>query len=219
MSLQLWLSFVAVAAFLVMSPGPNGVLVLKTLGAHGYSASLMNILGLFCATFCHGALVLLGLSALLLHLPGAFLALKILGALYLFYLGVKLLKKYFRPAQAAPPRKRFSGGFQAGFGAFWLEGFLTQILNPNVSAFYLAVFPSFIPFGSPDAVVQTLLLNATHAVIIALWFILLAGFSAKLAPKIRGRQLGRTLNGLAGLGMIYFAMMVLWIEPPHIPAV
>ena len=88
---------------LVMSLGPNGIIILKILGQNGYKPALVAVFGLFCATFMHGLFVMFGLFALLIHIPQAFTTIKVIGALYLFYLGIKSLKQCFK--QQVPKNK------------------------------------------------------------------------------------------------------------------
>ena len=72
------LAFSLIALLLVVSPGPNGVLILKTASSKGRNPSILNILGLTTATFFHGALSIFGLSALLMQSAELFLIIKIL---------------------------------------------------------------------------------------------------------------------------------------------
>lgn len=208
-----WLAFTFMATLIVISPGPNGVIVLKTLGQYGYKPTLATILGLFCATFMHGLFVLFGLSALLIYVPQAFIAIKIMGALYLGYLGVKSLKQFFnhnKPSHTlnmtptVQPHNHKKRSWH-----FWQVGFITQVLNPKVSALYLAVIPNFVDFTSATATTDTLLLTLTHASIVGSWFVLVATISIKLLPYFKNASIGKWLNGLAGVVMLYFSGMLL----------
>ncbi len=211
-----WLGFTVMATLIVMSPGPNGVIVLKTLGQYGYKPTLATIFGLFCATFMHGLFVLFGLSALLIYVPQAFMAIKILGALYLCYLGVKSIRQFLKSNRTknSPDLKSVLqvNNHKKRIINFWKTGFITQILNPKVSALYLAVIPNFVDFTSATATTDTLLLTLTHASIVGSWFILLATVSLKLMPYFKESSVGRWLNGLAGVVMLYFSAMLLTYE-------
>jgi len=61
------LTFSLIALLLVVSPGPNGVLILKTASSQGKRAAVFNMLGLTTATFFHGALSIFCFSALLMQ--------------------------------------------------------------------------------------------------------------------------------------------------------
>ena len=65
--------FTIVATLLVISPGPNGILIAKTVPLSGKAAGFANVAG-FVAAFClHGSLSILGISALLTWSAEAFL--------------------------------------------------------------------------------------------------------------------------------------------------
>lgn len=216
MDYSTWLAFTIMATLIVISPGPNGVIVLKTLGQYGYKPTLATISGLFCATFMHGLFVLFGLSALLIYVPQAFVAIKIMGALYLCYLGVKSLNQFFKHNQSKSnidvnPISQVSNKEKSA-RHFWQVGFITQILNPKVSALYLAVIPNFVDFTSATATTDTLLLTLTHASIVGSWFVLVATVSMKLLPHFKNASIGRWLNGLAGVVMLYFSAMLLTFD-------
>ena len=61
------LTFAVVAFLLVISPGPNGVLIAKTVPTSGRSAGFANIAGFVAAFYVHGALSILGISILLVQ--------------------------------------------------------------------------------------------------------------------------------------------------------
>lgn len=62
MTLAEILTFSLVAALLVMSPGPNGVLIAKTVPTSGRTAAFANVAGFVAAFYLHGALSILGIS-------------------------------------------------------------------------------------------------------------------------------------------------------------
>lgn len=91
---MLWsevVTFVFVASLLVMSPGPNGVLIAKTVPTSGRSAGFANVAGFVTAFYIHGALSILGVSIILVQSALAFTIVKYLGAAYLCWIGIKAL--------------------------------------------------------------------------------------------------------------------------------
>ena len=61
------LTFAFVASLLVVSPGPNGVLIAKTVPTSGRAAGFANVAGFVGAFYLHGALSVLGISLLLVQ--------------------------------------------------------------------------------------------------------------------------------------------------------
>lgn len=216
------LTFSVVALLLVMSPGPNGVLILKTASSLGRSASFANIAGLFVATFCHGALSIFGLSALLLQSAELFTLVKIIGALYLFYIGAKAIYNSYKKSDianlaetdgliAGSPQsadvKKANSGVTGIVGSF-SEGFLTQLLNPKVSMFYLAAFPQFVSFDAASYAIAFSLV-AIHACLIVTWFVGVTLMIDKIKQRAQYSSMGKWVQRLSGSIMIYFSVLLL----------
>ena len=85
-----------VASLLVMSPGPNGVLLAKTVPTSGRAAGFANVAGFVAAFYVHSAMAILGISILLVQSVTAFIIVKYLGAAYLIWIGVKALKAAYK---------------------------------------------------------------------------------------------------------------------------
>ena len=201
------LTFSLIALLLVVSPGPNGVLILKTASSQGRNPSILNILGLTTATFFHGALSIFGLSALLMQSAELFLIIKILGAGYLFYIGVKAIISSYKTANNDAETKKIAGPNRKGVGYF-NEGFITQILNPKVSIFYLAAFPQFISPGN-FSYVTAFSLVSIHASIIFVWFIGVTYAIEVIKLSVKNSKIGNWVQRLSGSVMIYFSSMIL----------
>jgi len=218
------LAFSLVALLLVISPGPNGVLILKTLSKNPKSNALINLMGIFCATFVHGALSIFGLSAIVLQSAELFMIIKLLGAAYLFYIGIKALYSSFKSKRQNILQqnemeqevellkgKNLKPKLQKRhFLNCFNEGFLTQLLNPKVSMFYLAAFPQFIGFDN-EHISTAFLFVAIHAVLIVWWFTSLIF----LVDKLKGLQqkkdswLNLWVQRISGVVMIYFGILVI----------
>jgi len=201
------LTFSLIALLLVLSPGPNGVLILKTASSQGKNASILNVLGLTTATFFHGALSIFGLSALLMQSAELFLIIKILGAGYLFYIGIKAIISSYKTTNNDMNTEKQPSSKRKGIGYF-NEGFITQILNPKVSMFYLAAFPQFI---SPDSFsyVNAFSLVSIHASIIFAWFIGVTFAIEVIKSSAKNSKIGNWVQRLSGSAMIYFSSMIL----------
>jgi threonine/homoserine/homoserine lactone efflux protein len=211
------LTFSIVALLLVMSPGPNGVLIVKTASSFGRTASFANITGLFVATFCHGALSIFGLSALLLQSAELFMLIKIVGALYLFYVGVKAIYQSCKKRQPLTAieasgdqvgNKQAKSALAKGIFNSFSEGFLTQLLNPKVSMFYLAAFPQFVSFEAASYSVAFALV-AIHACLIATWFVGITLMIDKIKQRAQHSSMGKWVQRLSGSVMIYFSVLLL----------
>lgn len=204
MSIAEILSFAFVATLLIISPGPNGVLIAKTVPASGRAAGFANIAGFVAAFYVHGTLSICGISLLLAQSAQAFFVVKMVGAAYLFWIGLKALfgawRGYPAVASVAPSRKarRLPRAF--------LEGFLTNALNPKVSMFYLAVFPQFIHHDANGQapIGQAFVLVTTHASLNVIWFASMVMLFARLAKAARNQRFQRWLKATTGVVFIGF---------------
>lgn len=204
------LSFALVASLLVMSPGPNGVLIAKTVPTSGHLAAFANIGGFVTAFFLHGALSILGISVILVHSAEAFFVIKMLGAAYLFWIGLKALRDAFRRKALAPdvaPARR-----KRTLAKAYGEGFLTNALNPKVSMFYLAAFPQFMPAGE-EAITAAVSLVALHALINTLWFGAMIVLLARVSRAARNPSFQRWLKGITGLVFMGFGLKLASLRP------
>lgn len=202
-------SFMLVATLLVISPGPNSVLIAKTVPLSGKAAGFANISGFIAAFFIHGSLSILGISILLVHSANLFFVIKVLGALYLCWIGIKSLIAAWRDEQKTiiqNPSKPF-----LNLGKAFTEGFLTNALNPKVSIFYLAAFPQFIPEGSAISSAYTLVL--IHAAINLLWFSAVILLISKLSVVSKGKNFRRYLQSFTGFVFIGFGLKLATFKP------
>ena len=202
MDLNNILTFIAVATLLVISPGPNGFLIAKTVPLSGHRAGLANVAGFVAAFYVHGTLSIVGISMLLVQSANAFFLFKMLGALYLIWLGLKALKnavtQHSVPSGAEPELSRKRPSIRGAF----LEGFLTNTLNPKVSVFYLAAFPQFMPVDSSALSAYSLV--TAHAMVNVIWFTAMIFTLAKVKSATDSPTFKVWLNSITGLIFIGF---------------
>jgi len=205
------LTFTIIALFLVISPGPNIVLILKTVSTRGKYPGFFNVSGFVLAAFIHGALSILGLSAIIVQSAELFFIIKIVGSIYLLYLGVKTIYQSFKVTSPKDyivnPRVMVNVSFVKSFG----EGFLTQMLNPKGSMFYLAVFPQFIDFQS-HAYLEAFTLVSIHAVLMAVWFGSVCIIASNIKLLGNEGQFGRWVQRCCGGILITFSILLLTQE-------
>lgn len=204
------LAFAGVAALLVMSPGPNGVLIAKTVPTSGRAAGFANVAGFVAAFYLHGSLSIFGISVILVRSAEAFFVVKMLGAAYLCWIGFKALRDAWRGvgsmAEVAPARSR------RPLTRAFVEGFATNALNPKVSMFYLAAFPQFIPLGE-GAVPSAFVLVCVHALLNAVWFSAMILLFARLLRAARSGRFQRWLKAVTGVVFMGFGAKLAALNP------
>jgi threonine/homoserine/homoserine lactone efflux protein len=141
-------------------------------------------------------------SALLTASDVAYDVLRYAGAAYLLWLGARLLVRAVRGAglDAAPAGAAPSSAWRAA-----RVGLGTNLLNPKVGVFYVALLPQFLPDGS-DPLGVGLLLAAVHGVLSVVWFALLIGLAAVLGRWLRRPATVRVIDGLTGTALVGFGV-------------
>ena len=118
-----------------------------------------------------------GLAALFAAVPVAFTVVRIAGAAYLIYLGVRIIR-HRKDSQSEAP---VASGGMSGRRAY-LTGLTTNLLNPKMVTFTIALLPQFINPRLGQVWIQFAVLGA---VLIALEF-LVDGIVGLLAGRIGG---------------------------------
>lgn len=195
--------FLITALVLNATPGVDLLLTLSRTLQGGVRAGLAAALGISSGCVIHTLAAALGLAALLAASALAFTAIKWLGAAYLLWLAFGMLCAAVRgtsqdapmPAAAAAP---------ARWSKIFAQGFLTNVLNPKVALFFLALLPQFIAADAPSKPLAFLFLGGLFVVSGTL-FLLAVVLAANSARRIAaGSGARRLLNGGGG---ILFAML------------
>jgi len=214
MSIDTIIAFAMISFLLVISPGPNGVLLLKTVPVYGKKCGIGNLFGILSATYVHGALSFFGLSAIILSSANLFMLIKITGAVYLAFLGIKSLLLAIKSKNMNRIKNEVEQSTQAkkisAIGSVG-EGFLTQLLNPKVSMFYLAAFPQLIDFQYAG-ILDIALLVSIHTFTIFVWFVPLIFLLGKSSKMFQSNILQRFVQSFTGIVFLFFSYKILTVE-------
>lgn len=144
------LAFVLLNMGFALIPGPDVLCILSNAIGRGAKAGYLVCLGIASACLFHVACAALGLTAILAAVPTAFRVVKLLGAAYLGWLGWRMMRS---PGLPAPDAR--TGRLQAPF----VQGALSNLLNPKIAIFFLAVLPQFVEPRNGHPGLQALLLG------------------------------------------------------------
>ncbi|SHN46254.1 LysE family translocator [Cryptosporangium aurantiacum] len=196
-------SFAVVAALLTIVPGLDTAYVLRTAIVGGRRPAFAAAAGIGTGSLAWGAAAAVGVSALLTASTLAYTALRITGAAYLVWLGVQLIRETLgrRGATAAAPEPTDSDGAWRA----WRRGVLTNLLNPKVGAFYLAVIPQFLPEHAPH-LLMGLALALVHNAEGMLWFTALILGAHAVRGWLRRPVVHRAIDRVTGTALIGFGL-------------
>ncbi|WP_018016487.1 LysE family translocator [Teredinibacter turnerae] len=196
------ITFIAVAALLVISPGPNGFLIAKSVPVSGQKAGFANVWGFVGAFYVHGTLSIFGISVLLVQSSQAFFIFKFLGAAYLVWIGIKSLIAAFNVDSAKVLDLAEKTIKPISMRTAFLEGFLTNVLNPKVSMFYLAAFPQFISVN--ESSMNAYALVTAHAVVNFVWFSAMVLMLSRIKSATNNVRFRRWLSSITGVVFVGF---------------
>jgi len=186
------------AIVLVITPGQDTFFILGRSLSGGRAAGIAAALGITAGSVIHTVAAALGLSALLATSQYAFMAVKFAGAAYLIYIGVRALL-----SRASGLAGGQAAGQDAGRRTAFRQGILSNLLNPKVALFFLALMPQFITAGSANKVGAFLALGLSFVALGMAWCALLAVAAARLRGAfLRRPSMATVLNKVAGVMFI-----------------
>ncbi|EST32321.1 hypothetical protein N566_20085 [Streptomycetaceae bacterium MP113-05] len=205
MTWQTYGSFVVFALVLIVIPGPDFAVVTKNTLGSGRARGAWASAGVAASNAVQGVAAAIGLGALIVASQPVFTAIKWSGVAYLAFLGVQALRSAWRGDPGPDPGNADGEVADERGGALrgWRQGFLSNITNPKVLVFYLAVLPQFLPGGVP--LWQSAGLALTHAAL-SLGYLLLLVTGLHRARRMLGRRaVRRALDAATGTFLLVFS--------------
>jgi threonine/homoserine/homoserine lactone efflux protein len=196
------LTFALLAGALTVTPGLDTALVLRAALTRARREAVATAAGIVGGLFVWGAAAAVGISALLTASDLAYDVLRYAGAAYLVWFGARLLVRAVRGGGGgAEP----AGGAPTSAWRAARVGLATNLLNPKVGVFYVALLPQFVPSGS-DPLAVGLLLAGVHALLSLLWFAGLIALAAAVGRWLRRPSTVRAIDGVTGATLVGFGV-------------
>jgi threonine/homoserine/homoserine lactone efflux protein len=182
------IAFVAVAAVVICTPGPDTALTIRNTLLGGRANGLRTAQGVAAGQALWTLAASAGVAALVATSQPVFVAVRIAGAAYLVWLGLQAL------TAAARGRREHHGlrGSRAGFR----QGLLSNLANPKMAVFFTSMLPQFgTGFG------ELLALGLVFATMTLAWLSVYALAVARTQPVLVRGQARRALDALSGLAL------------------
>ncbi len=170
-------AFLIACVVVVLTPGVDAFLLLRTSMRSGTRAGLWALAGIHSASFVQVGVVISGLGVVLARYPAVLVALRWIGAAYLLWLALSIARGLLRRQTGADeaPEVVADRPFR--------RGFLTNTTNPKMLLFSLAFLPQFIGAGHPTA--QLAMLAVVFLGLAALWELLIVIAASRVAGRLR----------------------------------
>jgi RhtB (resistance to homoserine/threonine) family protein len=195
---NLWL-FVVTGLVLNATPGVDMAYTVTRTLQHGARGGVAAALGISAGCAVHAVAAALGLAAVLATSAWAFEAVKWAGAAYLLWLAIGMARRAAAAEAAIMPPPAAAG---AGLQRIFVQGVLTNLLNPKVALFFLALLPQFIRADAPHKTLAFLFLGAVFVVNGTLFLLALVALAQRVRRAGASARLRRALNGA---GAVLFA--------------
>ena len=133
---------------IIITPGPDFVIICRNSLVYSRKTGIYSALGLALGILVHVTYSLVGIGLIISRSIILFSAIKLLGAAYLIYIGYKSLQ-----AKPDTALKEFKPKKDISKIAAIKIGFISNVLNPKVTLFFLSLFTQVINPHTP-AIVQ-----------------------------------------------------------------
>ena len=159
-------TFAPVAALLSLAPGPATALVVRNAAIGGRRHAFLTTAGNSIGILAWGCFAAVGIAAVVATSAHAFTAVKLVGAVVLIALGLQSIRGRHEAAETRPR------------GTPLRDGLVTSLANPKLAAFFVALFPQFVPHGTP-VLPAALVMVGVIVCIDLVWYSLLAYLVAR----------------------------------------
>lgn len=182
------LSLFVVWTLLLLTPGPDFILMLRNTLSYGYRAGLITGIGITLAISMHVLIAISGIYALSKD-STIYTIVQISGAIYLIYLGVSaLLKKkietYLKNTKHIDSVKRKY--------EYLKQGFFCNIFNPKAPILMFGIFSQLIPYSA--TLMQKIFFSLEIIVInLVIWSL----FSKFISSSIIEEKLNKYTNSVS----------------------
>jgi len=173
--------FFAASWMLIITPGPDMIYVITRGISQGRKAGMISAVGVTLGILVHTIFASFGLAIILRTSALAFLAVKFAGAGYLIYLGVKT---FYDKSDFEFNRDRPKDGIRKIF----VQGILSNVLNPKIALFFLAFLPQFVTPGHGSASIQMVYLGLMFALFGIVFLVILGYFSGGIGVWLFNKQ-------------------------------
>jgi threonine/homoserine/homoserine lactone efflux protein len=185
------LAFLGVSALVIVTPGQDTALTIRSTLLGGRRAGILTALG-----------VATGQAVWTLT---ASLGVKLAGAVYLVFLGGQLLLRALRrspaPHELAPT--------QAGLSPVtaFRQGLISNLGNPKMAVFFTSLLPQFAPESGPRFA-AFLVLGLIFCAMTAAWLTAYAFAVARARGIFERPRLRRAIDGITGAVLVAFGLRI-----------
>lgn len=198
-------AFLIAAVLLNLTPGVDTLYVLGRSITGGPRIGIASALGISGGLVVHTILVSLGLSVILMSSAWLFWIIKALGACYLIVLGIRTFMS--TGSLAVEPENDYTNKQNGGLRKAFLQGVITNVMNPKIALFFLAFLPQFVNTSTGAGPLSFLVLGLCFISTSTIWTIILA-LGAGQFKHVLDKRARLTTYTNRGAGILYIILGV-----------
>ncbi|MCK8098887.1 LysE family transporter [Bacillus sp. 2CMS4F] len=201
------LAYIPIAAMMVIIPGADTMLVMKNTLRYGAKAGRYNILGLATGLSFWTVIAILGLSMVIAKSVILFTTIKYLGGAYLIYLGIKsfFAKNMFSLDDMQAQAKTAAISTKRYYKSSFMQGSLSNILNPKTVLVYVTIMPQFINLkGNVNQ--QLIILASILTLLAVLWFLFLVYIIDYAKKWMKNPKFQKAFQKITGIILVGFGI-------------
>ena len=192
-------AFLGVAAFILITPGPDTALVTKNALIYGRRAGLATAFGVAAGLLVWTIASALGIAAVVHASATAYETLKLIGAAYLVWLGIQALRSAGRHATARPEAEAGVRRLDARRG--FRQGLISNLANPKIAVLFTSLLPQFIG-GGHRVLLPFLLLGGLFVAMTVTWLSGYALAAAKAGGLLTRPRVKAALDRVTGFVLV-----------------
>ncbi|PLX21633.1 MAG: homoserine lactone transporter [Marinilabiliales bacterium] len=195
--------YIIASILLIITPGPDFIYVSSRSVSEGNKIGIISALGISVGFLVHSTLTCFGLAAIIQTSPFLYILIKYIGAAYLTFIGIKILYRKAKPNKEAGyksnnPRNAF------------LQGIMTNVLNPKALIIFMSFIPQFINPDSGNTIWQMLFLGVIFCLIATIWYCFIGFFSGHIGTLFKNNPKTQALlNYMSGTVLIALGIKLL----------
>ncbi len=196
-------SFLSIAFVIIVSPGPDSLLIMDRSARHGAAQGRLVTWGVASGHLAHNVLCVLGLAAIVYQTAVGFMFFKFASAAFLIFLGVKAVLA--SRAQVHPEDSNSSAALRSVSSVqLFVQGFLSNFLNPKSALFFLAFIPQFVvPADTSLPAYQKLfVVGVVFSLLATFWHLCLSSLAARFGSFLKAGSLPKRLLDAASGGVL-----------------
>jgi len=207
-------AFAGVSLAVICTPGQDTALTIRNTLAGGRHAGVATALGVAAGQATWTVATAAGLAVVLMASAPLFFLVRLAGAAYLVYLGIRSLLRSFLPnlphlwGSGAVRRRwgRTGGAEAAGARGAFAQGYLSNLSNAKMVAFFVSLLP---PFAGPHPSFILLLALGFNFCLLTLAWLTAYAFAVERMRRWLGLSaVKKTMDGLLGAVLVGLGLRV-----------